>query len=167
MNKIKLLLEDEEENKDLQVSEPENITEEKPEEMSDELIGALDETPEFITSDELNQIREILLDIPDDIQLLLLNDDVIVMATVDNGKTYLYTLQNDESNEFGTIEMPTSLENILTNQDIIKYTPDNIDNRHQTIVDILMNKLSPTTTEEPNEDIEEPTEEDDIDEIKN
>lgn len=95
---------------------------------------------DFIDSDELNEIREILLDIPDDIMLLLLNDNAIILATEENNTTMVYTLE-DEADEFTTIELPKVLSDILTNDNIIKYTPDRVDPRHEKVVEILMNKL--------------------------
>lgn len=113
------------------------------------------EETDFITSDSLNEVREVLLDIPDDIQLLLLDDKAVVFGEVKDTKTYLYTLDNDESTEFNSIELPNDLNVILDNPQIIKYTESGPDERHEQIMNILMNKLN---QEDDNIDVEEPEE---------
>ena len=132
---------------------------------TDELINDLVEQPEtdsidlstddseikFIDSDELNSIREILLDIPDDIMLLLLNDAVIIFATEIDNVSMVYTLPED-SDEFNLIKLPNHLSDILGNPDIIKYTPERIDPRHDKIMDILMSKLNTNTSDETGEE---------------
>lgn len=123
--------------------------------MQDEPVTSLDdqssdESPDFITSQELNEIREVLLDVPDDIMLLMLNDEVIVFGTEEDNVTKLFTLSDSQDN-FGLIEMPMELSEIMNNDAIIKYTPENVDSRHQQIMDILMSKL----------DVEEGTDSDD------
>lgn len=129
--------------------------------MQDEPVTSLDdqssdESPDFITSDELNEMREVLLDIPDDIMLLMLNDDVIVLGTEEDNKTKLYTL-SDGQEDLGLIEMPMELSTILSNDNIIKYTPEQIDPRHQKVMEILMSKLK--TEDEDNSEEDNQTDE--------
>lgn len=106
---------------------------------------------DFIDSEELNEIREILLDIPDDIMLLLLNDNAIILATEEGNTTMAYTLE-DESNELTLIELSKSIADVLSNENIIKYTPDRVDPRHDKVVELLMNKLE---VDQPKEEVEE------------
>ena len=138
MNKIQLkLVEDEEILTPETNEETENTEDVATEDQIEEV-----ETPEeikFIDSDELNEMREVLLDIPDEIELLLLNDELIVMGSVVDQETFLYTLP-DECDDFVLIKMPMDIEEIKANKDISKYTTDAVDPRHNKIMDILMKK---------------------------
>ena len=156
MNKIQLkLVEDEEIITPETNEETENTEDVATEDQIEEV-----ETPEeikFIDSDELNEMREVLLDIPDEIELLLLNDELIVMGSVVDQETFLYTLP-DECDDFVLIKMPMDIEEIKANKDIIKYTTDAVDPRHNKIMDILMKKLTPdkvNDTKEDDEDVKE------------
>lgn len=103
----------------------------------------LEEVPEqsnFIESAELNELREVFLNIPDNVELLLLNDEVIVIGLIEDQVTYLYTLP-EESEDFVLLEMPLELSRILNDPDIIKYTPDKVDERHSKVHNIFKNKL--------------------------
>lgn len=172
--KIKLLLEDDNnlEDEELQdesldaenteetpeVTEPTEDTEPEEEEVS-VFTEPEDSQIDFIDSDTLNSLREILLDVPDDIMLLLLDNDCIILGTVVDGKTLAYALPNDEAEDFELVELPTSLADVLADNSIIKYTPDRDDPRNDKVVEILMSKLN---TDEPKEEpVEEPTEEPD------
>ena len=120
----------------------------------------LPEEINFIDSDELNEIRSVLLDIPDDIQLLLLNDSAIVLGTELENKMMLYTL-TDDSDDFVLIEMPFEFKSILDNPFIIKYTSEGPDERHDKVMDLLMNKLEkPSETDEDTEKEENTDEQD-------
>lgn len=145
MSKIQLKLIETEEDKD------EEITEEV---TNEEVTEDAEEPVDFINSDELNEIRDILLDIPEDITLLLLNDDTIVLGNVVDQTTFLYTLP-DDSEDFVLIEMPMQFTNIVNDDSIVKYTSEKIDDRHSKVVDILMKKLTPTESKEEVEDVKE------------
>lgn len=102
---------------------------------------------EFITSEELNELRDILIELPEDIHLLLLDDKAIVIARVDeNNDTYLYCLE-DDANELSLIKMPMRLEEILANDMIIQYTPANISDVHEKVVELFAKELQPDEEE--------------------
>lgn len=115
-----------------------------------------DDSVNFIASDELNELRDIILDIPDDIELLLLADKVVILATVEDMKTLVYTLPDEDAEDFILIDLPKGIQDILNNQSIIKYTAEGPDSKHEKVVDILMKKLNVDT-----EDNEEPEGEED------
>lgn len=141
MNKIQLkMLEDEE------ILLGNDTTDNQSDDLELQTDIELPEEISFIDSDELNEIRSVLLDIPDDIQLLLLNDSAIVLGTELENKMMLYTL-TDDSDDFVLMEMPFEFNSILDNPFIIKYTSEGPDERHDKVMDLLMNKL-----EEPSED---------------
>lgn len=102
-----------------------------------------DEKPSFIVSDELNEIRDILLDIPDEIEILLLNDDLVVLGTVVDTETFLYTLP-ENAEDFTLIKMPLKIQEIFDDPNVIKYQPHKVDDRHNKVVDLLMSKLEST-----------------------
>lgn len=168
-SKLKLVLKEDDEleeiNKDV-TEEQDTIPEDIVTDEEDlDVTPEYDEEKSFIDSDDLNSIREILLDIPDDIELLLLDDKVVVLGIVNDGKTFLYSLQEDNDN-FVLVEMPLKLDEIMNDNSIIKYTEEGSDSRHEQVYGILMKRLNPEDSnevEEPKEDIteEEPTEEDD------
>lgn len=114
----------------------------------------------FVTSDELNELRDILIELPDDIHLLLLDNKCIVIARVDEqNETYLYCLGDDDE-ELSLIKMPMRLEEILANNQIIQYTPANVSDVHEKVVELFAKELEPEEEveelpEEPIEDIEE------------
>ena len=140
MNKIQLkMLEDEE------ILLGNDTTDNQSDDLELQSDIELPEEISFIDSDELNEIRSVLLDIPDDIQLLLLNDSAIVLGTELENKMMLYTL-TDDSDDFVLMEMPFEFKSILDNPFIIKYTSEGPDERHDKVMDLLMNKL-----EEPSE----------------
>lgn len=119
----------------------------------------LEEVPtqvDFLESSELEELREILLNIPEDIELLLLDDVVIVLGTVEDQNTYLYTLPEDEK-ELVLLELPLELDRIMNNDNIIKYKPEEPDSRHSEIVNLLSKKEERITeeVEEVNEDEED------------
>lgn len=158
MSKLKFVLHEDEE---LDVIE-EPITEDvQSDESSSEIFNEpTSDKLDFIDSDELNEIREILLDIPDDIMLLLLNDNAIVLASEEGNTTMVYTL-DDESNEFTLIELSKSIADVLSNENIIKYTPDRVDPRHDKVVELLMNKLE---VDKPKDEETEPVKSDEQEE---
>ena len=157
----------EEPNDVLEVNAPLDI--EVNEEIPEESIF-IDETDpklsEFVNSAELNELRDILIELPEDIHLLLLDNKCIVIARVDkDNETYLYCLGNDED-ELSLIKMPMHLEEILANNQIIQYTPANISDVHEKVIELFAKELEPEenaeeliSTEEPIEDIEIPEEE--------
>lgn len=163
MSKTKFILKEDEESKEVEEFTEDTPAEEIPEEDIPQDEDDLDITPEvdeeksFIDSDDLNSLREILLDLEDDIELLLLDDKVVVLGIVSGGTTYLYTLQ-DDSDDFVLIEMPLKLEEILNDPTIIKYTPEGSDERHSQVYDIFMKKLNPKQDEETSESLELPEE---------
>lgn len=152
MSKLRLsLLEDEELNEQVPVDG--ELSQEQVDSIEDENSEDT-ETGDFITSPELNELRDIILDVPEDIELLLLNDDVIVLGIIDDSVTYLYTL-TDDAEDFTLTEMPLDIDEIKNNESIIKYTVDGPDSRHSKVVDLLMQKLNPeenTKGDDSNED---------------
>lgn len=141
---------------DLEVVEPEE----------DEESIFIDETDpkliNFICSDELNELRDILIELPEDIHLLLLDNKTIVLAKNDeNNDTFLYCL-GDEDEEFTLIKMPLKLDEILANDSIIQYTPANISDVHDKVVELFARELEPED-EEIEEEIPEESIEDNID----
>lgn len=152
MSKLRLsLLEDEELNEQVPVDG--ELSQEQVDSIEDENSEDT-ETGDFITSPELNELRDIILDVPEDIELLLLNDDIIVLGIVDDSVTYLYTL-TDDAEDFTLTEMPLDIDEIKNNESIIKYTVDGPDSRHSKVVDLLMQKLNPeenTKGDDSNED---------------
>lgn len=155
MNKIQLRLVEQEDELNEELTTDEEVVDTQEDEFDEEVDN---EESSFIDSDELNELRDIILDLPDDIELLLLNDNVIVLGTVDDQVTYLYTLP-EEADDFVLIEMPFELDKIMSTDSIIKYTPDSVDSRHDKVVDLLMSKLEPEkeieVTEEVDEDVKE------------
>ena len=152
---------EEEPNEEFEINAPLDIevNEELPEDEESTLF--VDETDpkltKFIVSDELNELRDILVELPEDVYLLLLDNKVIVIARVDeNNDTYLYCLDNDES-ELSLIKMPNKLEEILANSQIIQYTPANISDVHEKVVELFAKELEPKD-EDTEEEIEEPIE---------
>jgi len=144
---------------DLEVVEPET---------TDEESIFIDETDpkltEFICSDALNELRDILIELPEDIHLLLLDNKVIVIARNSNdekNETFLYCLR-DEDDEFTLIQMPLKLDEILANDSIIQYTPANISDVHDKVVELFARELEPED-EETEEVIPEESIEDNID----
>lgn len=161
MSKLQLKLQEATDNdeivKELLPEEP--VEETKEEEAPTESVyeDIKDDAVSFIDSDELNEIREILLNIPDDISLLLLDDKCVVLGTEIDNKTMVYTL-TEESDNIIPIEMPLELNDIIASEAIIKYSEDGVDSRHSQIVEILSKKLKkdePETEEVPET---EPTE---------
>lgn len=148
---------------DLEVVEPET---------TDEESIFIDETDpkltEFICSDALNELRDILIELPEDIHLLLLDNKVIVIARNSNdekNETFLYCLR-DEDDEFTLIQMPLKLDEILANDSIIQYTPANISDVHDKVMELFARELEPEDEEieeEVIEDIPEESIEDNID----
>lgn len=133
-----------------EIKEEEEVTEDIMEDIKDD-------STDFIDSDELNEIREILLNIPDDISLLLLDDKCVVLGTELDNKPAVYTL-TEESEDLIPIEMPLEINDIIASEAIIKYGEDGADSRHQQVVEILSKKLKPEDKKE--EVVEEtPTEE--------
>ena len=111
----------------------------------------------FIVSDELNELRDILIELPEEPMLLLLDNKVIVIAKTDEvNDTYLYCLGDDDE-ELSLIKMPMSLDEILANNIIIQYTPSNISDVHDKVVELFAKELEPDE-EETEEDLTEPVE---------
>lgn len=128
------------------------VNEDIPEEASDENSIFVDETdPEltkFIVSDELNALRDVLIELPEDIHLLLLDNKCIVIARIDeNNETYLYCLGDDDE-ELSLVKMPMRLEEILANNQIIQYTPANVSDVHDKVLELFMKELEPEEEEE-------------------
>lgn len=128
----------------------------------------------FIDSDELNELRDIFYNLETDIHLLLINNDCIIIVKEDaDNKSWVYCLTEDED-DFKFIELSNKLEDIMANNNIIKYMPDQTYENHQKVVDLFTKELPPElqpeqheVEEELNKEIpEEPKsdEEDDLDE---
>lgn len=149
MSKIKLHLK-EEEIDELGVRAPLDLEVVEPEKVDEESIF-IDETDpklmEFVCSDELNELRDILIELQKDIYLLLLDNKVIVLAEIDdNNDTFLYCLGNDDE-EFTLIKMPLKLDEILANNSIIQYTPANISDVHDKVIELFTRELEPEDEE--------------------
>ena len=154
---------EEEPNDEFEINAPLDIevNEEIPEEEEDTLF--VDETDPklaaFITSDELNELRDIIIELPEDVFLLLLDNKAVVIARVDeNNDNYLYCL-GDGDEELSLIKMPMRLEEILANNQIIQYTPANVSEVHDKVVELFAKELQPEeeeiVEEEPVEEIPE------------
>lgn len=141
---------------ELLTEEPVEEIKEEEEVTEDIMEDIKDDTTDFIDSEELNEIREILLNIPDDISLLLLDDKCVVLGAELDNKPAVYTLP-EESEELILIEMPLEINDVLASEAIIKYTEEKADSRHQQIVDILSKDLKAEDKKEIVEEI--PTEE--------
>lgn len=127
---------------DYELQEPLNDVEE---EIDSIFIDETDpELTKFICSDELNELRDILIELPEDNHLLLLDNKVIVIAKnePESMATFLYCLR-DEDEEFTLIEMPIKLDEILANDSIIQYTPANISDVHDKVVELFARELEP------------------------
>ena len=75
---------------------------------------------EFIDSQELNELRDIIYNLEDDIHLLLINNDCIIIVKEDSdNKTWVYCLTEDDS-DFKFVELSNRLEDIMANNNIIK-----------------------------------------------
>lgn len=159
---------------------PENNEVEQPSVFIDETDPNL---IKFLCSDELNELRDLFVEFEEDKMpmLLLLDNKVIVIGKEgnkdpeDDNTTFLYCL-GDEDEEFTLIKLPNDLDDILANNSIIQYTPSNISDVHNKVVDLFMKELGIGVEEEPEIDTENepsetiediqavPTEEDDTDE---
>lgn len=156
----------EEPNEEFEIKAPLDIevNEEVPEEEDTLFIDETDpKLAAFITSDELNELRDIIIELPEDIFLLLLDNKAVVIARVDeNNDNYLYCLDEDD-NELSLIKMPMRLEEILANNQIIQYTPANISSVHDKVVELFAKELEPENEEEEVEEVEEVEEPLDLD----
>ena len=106
---------------------------------SDEVFSdiGLPEELSFIVSDELNELRDVLYNLDDDVHILLLNDDMVVLVKEDdNNKSLLYCLTPDEE-EFSFVELPLSIEEIVANNNVIKYFPDQLNENHNKIIELF------------------------------
>lgn len=148
----------EEPNDEFEINAPLDIAvnEEIPEEDDTLFIDETDpKLSAFINSDELNELRDIIIELPEDIFLLLLDNKAVVIARVDeNNDNYLYCLGEDDD-ELSLVKMPMRLEEILANNQIIQYTPANVSSVHDKVVELFAKELQP----EEEEEIEEPVEE--------
>lgn len=125
---------------------------------------------EFINSDELNELRDVFIeyDLYNDVdispKLLLLNNNLVVIAQegneepVDDNTTFLYCL-GDDDDEFSLIPLPNSIDSILSNSAIIQYSPSNISDVHDKVVQLFMEKLTGEDIEEQKDSITTPIEE--------
>ena len=126
---------------------------------SDEVFSdiVLPEELSFIVSNELNELREVIYDLDEDIHILLLNDDLVVLVKEDEeNKTLLYCLTPDEE-EFSFIEMPLSISEIVGNNNVIKYFPDQLNENHSKIVELFKHQIpnSEDDSDEDSNDMEE------------
>lgn len=120
---------------------------------SDELFFDVDlpEELSFIVSDELNELRDVLYNLDEDVHILLLNDDMVVLVKEDEeNKSLLYCLTPDEE-EFSFIELPMSISEIVANNNVIKYFPDQLNENHDKIIK-LFKHLIPDSDEDVSED---------------
>lgn len=109
----------------------------------------------FIDSEELNELRDIIYNLTTDIHLLLLNNDciVIVKETEDN-VSMVYCLTEDSS-DFEFIELPNKLVDIMGNNNIIKYLPDQTYENHEKVVSLFKKDLPEEyKEEEPADDLD-------------
>ena len=119
------------------------------------------ELAKFIVSPELEELRDILVDLDTNPQLLLLDNKVIVIGVEDvDNKYYLYCL-GDDDDELSLVKQPMRLDDILANSKIIQYTPSNVSDVHDRVVELFMKELSEEQT--PEEEV--PTDEDVVAEI--
>lgn len=119
----------------------------------------LPEELSFIVSNELNELRDVIYNLDEDIHILLLNDDLVVLVKEDEeNKTLLYCLTPDEE-EFSFIEMPLSISEIVGNNNVIKYFPDQLNENHNKIVELFKHQI-PNSEEDEVEDTIEDTVED-------
>lgn len=135
------------------------------EDSSDEVFSDL-EIPEelsFVVSDELNELRDVIYNLDEDIHILLLNDDMVVLVKEDGeNKTLLYCLTPDLE-EFSFVEMPLSISEIVGNNNVIKYFPDQLNENHNKIIELFKHQI-PDSSEDTEEDVEEDSDvgEDDV-----
>ena len=119
----------------------------------------LPEELSFIVSNELNELRDVIYNLDEDIHILLLNDDLVVLVKEDEeNKTLLYCLTPDEE-EFSFVEMPLSISEIVGNNNVIKYFPDQLNENHSKIVELFKHQI-PNSEEDEVEDTIEDTVED-------
>lgn len=119
------------------------------------------ELAKFIVSPELEELRDILVDLDTNPQLLLLDNKVIVIGVEDvDNEYYLYCL-GDDDDELSLVKQPMRLDDILANSKIIQYTPSNVSDVHDRVVELFMKELSEEQT--PEEEV--PTDEDVVAEI--
>lgn len=139
-----------------------------------ELDTTNDALAEFVASDSLNELRDLFIEFEDNDEyknprLLLLNNNVVVIAQEgnvedkDDNTTFLYCLGDDDT-EFSLVPLPDSIDSILSSNSIIQYTPSNISDVHDKVVELFMKQLSDDTDEdelevEQTEEVTEPTEE--------
>lgn len=127
---------------------------------SDEVFSdiVLPEELSFIVSNELNELREVIYDLDEDIHILLLNDDMVVLVKEDEeNKTLLYCLTPDEE-EFSFIEMPLSISEIVGNNNVIKYFPDQLNENHNKIIELFKHQIPNSeddTVEDTSDEIDE------------
>lgn len=119
------------------------------------------ELAKFIVSPELEELRDILVDLDTNPQLLPLDNKVIVIGVEDvDNEYYLYCL-GDDDDELSLVKQPMRLDDILANSKIIQYTPSNVSDVHDRVVELFMKELSEEQT--PEEEV--PTDEDVVAEI--
>lgn len=173
MTKLKFNLKEDDNVEEFSFEEPNELEVRAPlelpiEDIEDDSIF-IDETDpklvKFVCSDELNELRDILVELPEDIHMLLLDNKVIVLAKVDeNNETFLYCL-GDEDDEFTLVSMPFKLDEILANNSIIQYTPANISDVHEKVMELFGRELEPDDEEFEEDSIEEFPEENTEDNI--
>lgn len=158
---------EEEPNDEFEINAPLDIevNEDIPEEGDSLFIDETDpKLAAFITSPELNELRDLIIELPEDVFLLLLDNKAVVIARVsEDNENYLYCL-GDEDEEFSLVKMPMKLEEILGNDQIIQYTPANISSVHDKVLELFAKELEPEEEEEEEiveeEPVDEPMEED-------
>lgn len=173
MTKLKFNLKEDDNVEEFSFEEPNELEVRAPlelpiEDIEDDSIF-IDETDpklvKFVCSDELNELRDILVELPEDIHMLLLDNKVIVLAKVDeNNETFLYCL-GDDDDEFTLVSMPFKLDEILANNSIIQYTPANISDVHEKVMELFGRELEPDDEEFEEDSIEEFPEENTEDNI--
>lgn len=141
----------EEPNDEFEINAPLDIevNEEIPEEEDTLFVDETDpELAKFILSDELNELRDLIIELPEDVFLLLLDNKAVVIARVgEENENYLYCLGEDDE-DFSLIKMPMHLEEILANNQIIQYTPANVSSVHDKVIELFAKELQPEEEEE-------------------
>ena len=95
----------------------------------------------FINSDELNELRDIIYNLTADIHLLLINNDcIIIVKETEDNVSLVYCLTEDSS-DFDFIELPNKIADIMANNNIIKYLPDQTYDKHSKVVDLFKKEL--------------------------
>ena len=110
----------------------------------------------FIDSDELNELRDIIYNLETDIHLLLLNNDCIILVKETEDNVSMVYCLTEDSSDFEFIELPNKLVDIMSNNNIIKYLPDQTYENHEKVVNLFKKQLPEdySVEEETTEDLD-------------